>query len=724
MKNFLQFFDKSIKRLVMSSFIFVLLLPMGFFVYSLFVNSWDQAKQDMLQKHELIAKSMVEPFTIFITSKQHTLNSVGEDIYGESQDSSLSSATKKKKIQKSLNQYMKSHDDLVSISYFPASDLSTRYITSRQIMFTIVTKPNYNKIPMYRIPSYEGNKRETSDLLSTVFRSKVSNEPVILLKHYVLDDHNKIAGTLFAEFSLDYIGNMCSKINFGVKGHCAVVDRNGRVVAHPNKKWVQEIRNISKISVVKKMMRGEHGTTVFYSPFLKADMVAGFTSVPKLGWGIMIPQPKAELTKTIDDVVKNTLIWFSLGILVALFIAVLLTRKITYPINCLVKRAREIDSGYDNMSLGRLPEDSPSEIKQLWISISTLLKGLQQSNKEVKKLNVSLNREVLRATDKLRATNKHLYEISSQDYLTSLANRRYFTSTMEKVLRKRSKESVGIIMMDIDKFKFINDEYGHEAGDMALKHIAKIVLNSTRQCDMAARLGGDEFILYIKNTTDKTLAMIAEKLRVTVAQSPLKLADKTINLTLSIGTVNYVDEAFVTLEKLLSFADKAMYQSKESGRNQVSAYSFDDQQSDTTESAVETQEADVQRDSQQEITMVLDNDSNLIDVIDEASVPFSSDDLLQVDESTESIDDDVAQLEYADDHSGLPSEEKVEADLVDELIEEMSFNLEDDATAKEKTSHDMAIDLESSDAYELFDIELDDSDVTLKEDDMTPVEES
>lgn len=289
----------------------------------------------------------------------------------------------------------------------------------------------------------------------------------------------------------------------------------------------------------------------------------------------MIPQPKSELIQPLENIMKSTLIWLSLGILVALIVSYLLTNKITKPISVLMKRTREVDAGYDFIKLGPLPKNSPQEINQLWRSISTLLSSLQKSNKEVKRLNVSLNRDIDKATTELRKMNKHLYEVSSKDYLTALANRRYFTSYLERVLNQEEEESIGIILIDIDKFKHINDIYGHEAGDLALLHVSNILRKTIRKNDLVARFGGDEFVVYIKDCTDKTLATVAESIRHYVEESPVTLDEKTIALTLSIGTVNFHNKKDITFEQCLGFADKAMYISKQKGRNQVSAYTFE-----------------------------------------------------------------------------------------------------------------------------------------------------
>ena len=183
-----------------------------------------------------------------------------------------------------------------------------------------------------------------------------------------------------------------------------------------------------------------------------------------------------------------------------------------------------------------------------------------------------MNRDIDKATKKLQSMNRHLYDISSKDYLTSLANRRYFTNYLNKVINQDKKENIGLILIDIDKFKFINDEYGHETGDLALKHLSKTLKNLTRKGNLVSRLGGDEFVVYIKDSTDDMLTAIAEIFRMAIQEKPITVKGERINLTLSIGTVNHINDEELTVEKLLRLADNAMYASKQTGRNKVTSY--------------------------------------------------------------------------------------------------------------------------------------------------------
>jgi diguanylate cyclase (GGDEF)-like protein len=480
-------------------------------------------------------------------------------------------------IQRVLDKYIKSFDDLVSVSYVtvpdPRHSHKHSHLSTRNYDTTRVDKPDYSYLHLSALAPLNKNKINV-DFLSPVFNSPFSRTPVVLLKHNILDKNNKVAGKLCVEVSLGYIGSMCSKINFGVKGHCAVVDQEGHVIAHPNKEWIKEIRDLSKVSIVQKMLAGKSGTTEYYSPFLKEDMVAGFSSVPSLGWGVMIPQPKKELTHGFDKLRKNTLIWLLLGIIIALLMSLKLTDKITKPINSLMSRINQVEKDDSQLTLGSVPQNSPLEISQLWHSFSQLLSGLDKSNIEIRRLNLSLSRDIKETSEKLSVIKKNYYEISSMDYLTSLHNRSFFANHLQNILNQKRKESVGVILLDIDNFEHINNKYGYRAGDLALQQISKVILETVSQDVFAARLRGDEFAIYINNNNDHAIAKVAEKLRHEIATSPTQYKYETFYLTVSIGTVNHEGDEKISFEEFLALADEAMTISKRQGRNKVTAYDF------------------------------------------------------------------------------------------------------------------------------------------------------
>jgi len=560
---FQSIFKQSVSRLVMGSFVFVLLLPLGFLASSMPEQSWGSVKKEILEKHELIAKSTGETIRLYFSSYQKSLQ-----VFANTAD--LVNTKEPEKFKARMRELLKSLENVDVISYLSLDDYSKIISVRPNAQGTF--KKSLDE-PFLKYLTF-GNRHSSIRDVSPVFKSTISNHPVVLVKTYVYDKHDNKRGILFVEVGLSYINDACAKIGYGSKEYCSIVDSLGKVVAHPNKAWVEESFNLSKLPIVQKIKRGESGTMDFDSTYLDERAVAGYATVEKLGWGVMIVQSNADLDSPLKQVMKTILKWLVLGILLALVVAYFLTRQIIKPINMLVVKSKEAGVRSNTFNLGDVPKNTPVEMAQLWIAISSLISRLQRSNNEVKKLNYSLSKEVKVATAKLRKTNKYLYKISSRDHLTKIANRRYFEDTISKVLEQQPGEKASIILIDVDKFKFINDTYGHDAGDLALVHIADLMKKCTRDGDLPARLGGDEFVIYIKNCGPKSLHRVAENLRKTVENNPIMWAGVEIPLTLSVGTVNHDIDGEVTLTQLLKFADEAMYVSKENGRNNVSAYEF------------------------------------------------------------------------------------------------------------------------------------------------------
>jgi two-component system chemotaxis response regulator CheY len=166
--------------------------------------------------------------------------------------------------------------------------------------------------------------------------------------------------------------------------------------------------------------------------------------------------------------------------------------------------------------------------------------------------------------------------LASKDSLTSLPNRRalYDRARSELSRAQREKKSIGLIMMDIDNFKPINDKFGHAAGDEALRCVAEVLLKSKRDYDFTGRWGGDEFLAILPGTSILQAGLVAERIRASIDAIRPANGDGTIELRSSMG-VACASPAFhpVDLDELLQQADDALYRAKAEGRNRVCLHS-------------------------------------------------------------------------------------------------------------------------------------------------------
>jgi diguanylate cyclase (GGDEF)-like protein/PAS domain S-box-containing protein len=168
--------------------------------------------------------------------------------------------------------------------------------------------------------------------------------------------------------------------------------------------------------------------------------------------------------------------------------------------------------------------------------------------------------------DKLNNANARLEELVVTDGLTGLYNHRYFRETLERSFSQAKRDSLplSVIMLDVDNFKQYNDTYGHPMGDEVLRVVSDILRRSVRQHDVAARYGGEEFVILCPNTDPEGARAIAERIRQTMESHPWKLRA----VTASVGTATTGAQTKRPSD-VVDLADKALYFSKQHGRNRV-----------------------------------------------------------------------------------------------------------------------------------------------------------
>lgn len=177
----------------------------------------------------------------------------------------------------------------------------------------------------------------------------------------------------------------------------------------------------------------------------------------------------------------------------------------------------------------------------------------------------------------LQKANQKLQQLATRDGLTRIANRRHLDTWIDAEWRRltRKKESLSVIMCDIDYFKRYNDTYGHQAGDDCLKRIAETIAHTARRSsDLVARYGGEEFIVALPNTAINGADMVARDIKDRVSQLKLAHADSPVSefVTLSMGVAATIPDAQRTPRHLIESADQALYEAKKSGRNQIVSF--------------------------------------------------------------------------------------------------------------------------------------------------------
>lgn len=162
---------------------------------------------------------------------------------------------------------------------------------------------------------------------------------------------------------------------------------------------------------------------------------------------------------------------------------------------------------------------------------------------------------------------RELEKLALIDSLTQLANRNHIKREIQSRLEEKKRYNVdfGVLFMDIDQFKKVNDTYGHDVGDDVLKFVANTFIANCRPFDLYGRWGGEEFIGIIRNINDNDLKILGNRVRTLVASSYIDRDGKTLQVTISVGAT--VVRETDTMESLMKRADKLLYKSKDAGRN-------------------------------------------------------------------------------------------------------------------------------------------------------------
>jgi len=183
-------------------------------------------------------------------------------------------------------------------------------------------------------------------------------------------------------------------------------------------------------------------------------------------------------------------------------------------------------------------------------------------------------RRMLDLQDHLIAARDNMRMKATQDLLTGLPNRAEILDALDKELARSRREgrAVSVVMADLDRFKAVNDTYGHMGGDAALRETAARFAKAVRSYDKVGRYGGEEFLFILPGCDAGNAARLAERVREALADEPINTAEGIIRLTVSLGVACAHDVPAPTVQALVGAADAALYEAKRLGRNRVARF--------------------------------------------------------------------------------------------------------------------------------------------------------
>lgn len=275
----------------------------------------------------------------------------------------------------------------------------------------------------------------------------------------------------------------------------------------------------------------------------------GVAYLPEVGWYDLTLMNEKSLA-VIHGYSWLPLLFVLLFLVAMAVLNMFLQRWVLTPIRELQRVTEEIQRGNYDVEL---PVSHNGEIGALTQSFRHMVEVVRQTNRDLEK--------------KVAERTEALHQLTEIDPLTGLFNRRGMTSRFEKEISRQARQngSLGLLLLDLDFFKRVNDSYGHAAGDVALCTAANVLRSMKRPYDHAGRWGGEEFFLLLPDCTEADLLLIAERIRAAVELLRIETGSQTLTFTVSVG--GYCSTTPQTMDAMLQQVDKALYAAKDAGRN-------------------------------------------------------------------------------------------------------------------------------------------------------------
>ncbi|MDA8485465.1 sensor domain-containing diguanylate cyclase [Pseudomonas resinovorans] len=381
--------------------------------------------------------------------------------------------------------------------------------------------------------------KQRRPLISPAYVS-VAGHLVVFISQPIINSSGQFLGVVGGAVYLQEKGALHTVISnhFHHEGtQVFVVDVNHRILYHPNPKRIGEV--LKSNLLVESALRGGSGAMAI-SNSQGIPMLAGYAQVPDAQWALVAQQPRDLALAPLGPLMLEMIVGVIPAGIAGFGLILAGTVLIARPLRQLSAAANQLAAPDTTAQLLRVHAwyRDVSAIRQ------AMLTGVQLLQQRLGRLS---------------------HEAQS-DPLTGLANRRAMTTLLDMLAQ--TEQSYSVLALDIDHFKRVNDTYGHDVGDLALKHVAEILKKNSRASDLACRTGGEEFTLVMPDTPIEVARSIAERIRENVAASEAPQAGK---LTISIG-VALRNDTTSTPDALLKLADERLYRAKQNGRNQVIAH--------------------------------------------------------------------------------------------------------------------------------------------------------
>jgi len=383
--------------------------------------------------------------------------------------------------------------------------------------------------------------------LSDVLVSRRSGRRTIMISAPVLDEQGAFRGVVFGAMDLATITTLVETLQNESSGRTFLVQANGAVVSP-----IGQSPNLKPGDVIFDRARAGADLNGAYVNAEGRRVVGTYQWVNGGRWLLVAEKPELEILAVHAGALGAPLVGAGLVFLILGPAALRLTRSLREPMRRLEAHAQSIQAGDYGMDCDPAPKPGePVEVQRL-------------------------NRAYCLMVDRVRGTLEDLRQASLTDPLTGAANRKRLFSEGPRLVEaaRRAGQPVSALMLDLDRFKAVNDTYGHAAGDVVLQVFARRLQGMLRQSDLFARYGGEEFVVLAPNAGGAAARELAERVRAAIEGVRVDADGTELRFTVSVGAsslppTDAKGPATAALETLLARADEALYVAKAAGRNRV-----------------------------------------------------------------------------------------------------------------------------------------------------------
>ena len=354
--------------------------------------------------------------------------------------------------------------------------------------------------------------------------------------------------------------------------HSQIVDENMELlILGQQGQWLHPYKHIGQLAVPDNLPTSGQVSLLAWQgegQYLTARINvhnAVHTKNNDLGWQVVLRQPKDVALTPVTALNKQLFLFSLFLLLLGILVAYWLASHFSSPIEQLAAIARKVAQGDQQLSFK--VASSLKEVRHLSKALRSMTTTLAQRQHALENANTTLENKVALRTADLERANAALIELSNKDALSGIANRRIADEQLKILFNRlqRGGQVYAVLLLDIDHFKRINDNFGHNVGDQVIKRLANLLQSEVRDSDLVARYGGEEFVVLLPNTQLAGAEIIANKLCKLIAQETMPNVGKvTASFGVAVATNQHTDA-----EMVVRLADKAMYQAKHLGRNRV-----------------------------------------------------------------------------------------------------------------------------------------------------------